>query len=169
MASAEPDTSSLAAKAATAAWILLVLSALLHVYDGLTSVAYVFMGISKAGSGIGGWTEVAMGLLQAIVALAVFVFAARGDLRGATLTVAGCIVLGWVSTLPSVAQRGLDFRTDAATSGYFVVSPVLALAAAALAWRNAHPVLAAFIVTAPTFAGLLFVIAFGIVIAIHGF
>ena len=52
---------------------------------------------------------------------------------------------------------------------YFAALPVIAVSAAALAWRNRHPMLAALIVTAPTAAGVLFTLAFGIMIAMYGF
>ncbi len=67
-------------------------------------------------------------------------------------------------------HRFLLFRADdGLTSGYFLVSPALAFTSAALAWRNAHLLLAALIVTAPTFVGLLFVIVFTISVALYGF
>jgi hypothetical protein len=72
--------------------------------------------------------------------------------------------------VPPAVQHGLDFRADAViTSGYFVLSPVIAFTAGALAWRGSYPVLAALIVTAPTFVGLLFVIVFTISVALYGF
>jgi hypothetical protein len=96
--------------------------------------------------------------------------AVRRDLRRTTLALAGSIMLGWFSMLPSVADQGLDFGgDDRVTPVYFVLSPIIAVIAATLAWRNLYAVAAAFIVTAPTFAGILVVIAFAIVIAIYGF
>lgn len=163
----EPQDRSLVEKTA---WTLLVLAAALQAYDGLSSVAYVFMGVSSPGSRLGRWGGSAAGALQAIVAVAAFGLAARRNLRGATLAVAGCMMSGWLSTVPSVVEQGLDFRSGARfTSAYFVASPVIAIAAAGLAWRNPRPVLAALIVTAPTLAGILLVIGFGIVIAVYGF
>ena len=77
------------------------------------------------------------GGLQSVAAVAAFVLAARRDLRGTTLAVAGSIMLGWFSTLPSVAAQGLDFGGDDwGTPVYFVVSPIIAIVAATLAWRN---------------------------------
>jgi hypothetical protein len=156
--------------AANAAWPLLVLTAVLHVYFGLSAVAYVFMGVPKPASGLGGWTAAAMGGLQSAAAVIAFVLAGRRDLRGATLAVAGGLMLGWLSTLPSVVEQGLDFHgKDKATPAYIVVSPLIAIAAAVLAWRNVYPVAAALIASATTIVGILFVLAFAIIIAIHGF
>jgi len=156
--------------AARAVWALLVLTAAMHVYFGLSAVAYLFMGVLKPASGFGGWTAGAMGGLQAVAAVMAFVRAARRDLRGATIAVAASMMLGWLSMLPSVVMQGLDFHgIDKATPFYFVVAPPIAIAAATLAWRNVYPVVAALLVSAMTFVGILFVIAFAIVIAVHGF
>ncbi|MCV9963140.1 hypothetical protein OIU34_14615 [Pararhizobium sp. BT-229] len=167
MAREEQQNKSLAAKAA---WPLLVLTAALQAYSGLSSVAYLFMGVLNPASGLGGWTAATMGGLQSVAAVVAFVLAARRDLRGATLAVAGSVMLGWLSTLPSVVEQGLDFYgDDRVTPVYFVVSPLIAIVAATLAWRNLYPIAAALIVSAMTFVGILVVIAFAIVIAMYGF
>jgi hypothetical protein len=156
--------------AAKAMWPLLFLTAALQAYEGLSSVAYVRMGVSQPASGLGGWAVTATGGLQAIAAFAAFVLAVRRDLRGATLAVAGSIMLGWFSRIPFVVEQGLDFYgDDRFTPVYFVLSPLIAIVAATLAWRNPYPVAAAYIVSSMTFVGILIVIAFAIVIAIYGF
>ena len=168
MASEEQRNNKLAVE--TVVWPLLFLTAALQAYLGLSLVAYVFMGVSSPASGLGGWTVATSGGLQTIAAIAAFVLAARRDLRGTTLTLAGSIMLGWLSMLPSVAEQGLDFRgDDLLTPVYFVLSPLIGIVGATLAWRKLYPVAAAFIVTAPTFAGILVVIALAIVIGLYGF
>lgn len=167
MAREEQQDKSVAAKAA---WPLLVLTAVLYVYFGLSDVAYLFMGVLKPASGPGAWIAAAMGGLQAVAAVVACVLAARHDLRGATLAVIGSMMLGWLSILPSLVEQGLDFHSDdKGTSIYFVVAPLIAIPAATLAWRNVYPVAAALIASAMTFVGILFVIAFGIAIAMYGF
>jgi hypothetical protein len=166
MAHVDQQNQSLAAKVA---WPLLVLTAALQVYMGLSAVAYVFMGLKPA-SGLGGWTAATMGGLQAVAAVVAFWLAVRRDLRRATLAIAGSVMLGCLSTLPSVVERGFDFDSgDALDLAYFVASPVIAIAAAVLAWRNAYPIAAALMVSAMTLVGILVAIAFAIVIAIYGF
>ncbi len=156
--------------AARVAWPLLVLTAALQVYIGLSSVAYVFMGVPNQASGFGGWVQAAMGVLQVAAAVIAFVLAARRDLRGTTLAVAASLMLGWLSTVPFTLEQGLNFHgDDKFTPVYFVISPVLAIAAATLAWRNVHPVAAALVASAMTFVGILIVIAFSVIIAIYGF
>ena len=82
MAQKEPQNRSLAAKAA---WPLLVLTAVLQVYLGLSAVAYPFMGVPTPAPGLGGWTAATMGGLQAVAAVVAFMLAVRRDLRGTTL------------------------------------------------------------------------------------
>jgi hypothetical protein len=167
MAREEHENKSLAAKAA---WPLLVLTAVLQVYFGLSAVAYPFMGVPTPASRLGGWTAATMGGLQAVAAVVAFMLAVRRDLRGTTLVVAGSIMLGWLSTLPSVFEQGLDAYGDSKlTPVYFAAPPIVAIAAATLAWRNVYPIAAALIVSAMTFVGILFVIAFALVIAMYGF
>jgi hypothetical protein len=150
------------------AWLLIVLAGVMQAYDGLSSILLPFLGDLPRGIGISGWM-VATGALQLVVAIVAVTHASRLNLRGATLAVAACILLGWLTTVPSAIQNGLDFRANfGLTSGYFLLSPVIAFTSAALAWRGSYPVLAALIVTAPTFVGLLFVIVFAISITLYG-
>lgn len=167
MANVEPGGSSFFGRAAR---LLLILSAVLAAYFGLSSLLLPFFGAPDLYAGIERWIVPAAGALQLAAAAVAFMFIARRDLRGATLAVAACWMLGWLETLPSVVRNGLDFSAGAwLAPAYFLALPVIAVSAAALAWRNRHPILAAFIVTAPTLAGLLFTIAFAIMIALHGF
>lgn len=156
--------------AARAAWPLLVLTAALQVYMGLSNVAYFFMGVGYPGSGRSGWIAAGMAGLQAVAAVFAFVLAARRDLRGTTLVVAGSLMLGWLSAVPAAIEQGLNFYgDDKATPVIFVISPFIAITAATLAWRNAYPIAAALIASAMTFVGILIVIAFGFIIAMYGF
>ncbi len=167
MTKVEPESSP---RLGRAPWLLIILSAALAVYFGLSSLLLPFFGAPNLHAGIERWLMPATGALQLMAAAMAFRFAARRDLRGATLALAMCLMLGWLETLSPVLRNGLAFRGEAGlTSAWFLALPVIALSAAALAWRNPHPILAALIVTAPTTVGLLFTIAFAIIIAIHGF
>lgn len=167
MANVEPGDS---ARFDRAAWLLIILSAALAVYFGLSSLLLPFLGAPNLHTGIDRWLIPVTGALQLMAAALAFRFAARRDLRGATLALAICLLLGWLETLSPVLRNGFAVRGEAGlTSVWFLALPVIALSAAALAWRNPRPILAALIVTAPTTAGLLFTIAFAIMIAIHGF
>lgn len=167
MANVEPGGSSFFGRAP---WLLLILSAGLAAYFGLSSLLLPFFGAPDLYTGIERWIVPAAGALQLAAAAVASMFIARRDLRGATLAVAACWMLGWLGMLPSVVRNGLDLDAEARrTLVYFIALLVIAVSAAALAWRNRHPILAAFIVTAPTAAGVLFTLAFAIMIALYGF
>lgn len=167
MANVEPGGSSFFDRAARP---LLILSAVLAAYFGLSSLLLPFFGAPNLYTGIERWIVPAAGALQLAAAAVAFVLAVQRGLRGATLAVAACWMLGWLEMLPSVVRNGLDVSAEARLIlASFVVLPVIAILAAMLAWRNRHPILAALIVTAPTTAGALFTLAFGIMIAMYGF
>lgn len=167
MARDEQQNRSFVAKAA---FPLLVLTAALQVYLGLSLVAYAFMGVPNPNPGFSGWIAAAMGAFQSAAAVIAFVKAARRDLRGTTLAVAGSLMLGWLSTLPSIVQQGFNFHgDDKVTPVYVLVAPLIAIAAATLAWRNIYPIAAALIASSMTVFGILVVLAFSIVIAMYGF
>ena len=167
MADVDPGGSS---RLGRAAWLLLILSAALAVYFGLSSLLLPFFGVPNLYTGIDRWLVPTAGALQLMAAAVAFLLAARRDLRGTTLAVAACLMFGWLQTPSPVIRNGLDVSGEARlTLAWFVAAPVIALSAAALAWRNRHPILAALIVTAPTTAGILFTLAFGIMIALYGF
>lgn len=167
MANVEPGGSSFFSRAARP---LLILSAVLAAYFGLSALLLPFFGVPNLYTGIERWIVPAAGAFQLAAAAVAFVLAMRRELRGATLAVAACWMLGWLETLPSVVRNGLDVDAEARlTLASFVALPVIAISAAALAWRNRHPIPAALIVTAPTAAGVLFSLAFGAMIAMYGF
>lgn len=167
VAKVEPGGSS---RFGRAAWLLLILSAVLAVYFGLSSLLLPFVGAPNLYTGIDRWLVPTAGALQLLAAAAAFLFAARRDLRGATLAIAAWLMLEWLETLPPTIRTGLDFSAGTwLASAYFLAAPLIALSAAALAWRNPRPILAALIVTAPTAAGLVFTLAFAVMIAMYGF
>lgn len=167
LANVEPGGSSFFDRAARP---LLILSAVLAAYFGLSSLLLPFFGAPNLYVGIERWIVPATGALQLMAAAVAFMLALRRDLRGATLAVAACWMLGWLATLPSAVRKGADFSAEVRLAwAYFAALPVIAVSAAALAWRNRHPMLAALIVTAPTAAGVLFTLTFGIMIAMYGF
>jgi len=156
--------------AAEAAWPLLFLTAALHVFSGLSYLAYAFMGVPPTASALVRGTAGAIGGLQAAVAIMAVVLAVRRDLRRATLVVAGSLVLGWLATVPAAIEQGLDFYGDDRVSPIiFVITPLIAIVAAMLAWRNPHPIAAALVASVITVFGILVVIAFAMIIAVHGF
>ena len=156
--------------AARAAWPLLVLTAALQAFLGLSIVAYVFMGVPNPAAMHGEWLAAATSALQVLAAIWAFVLAVRRDLRGTILAVSASIMLGWLATVPAALVQGLDFHSDdKLTPVIFILSPLLAIASAALAWRDVYLVAAALIASLMTFLGILIVVVFGILIALYGF
>lgn len=167
MAREDQQNKSLAAQAA---WPLLLLTAALQLYIGLSYVAYAFMGVPSSSSGLVRWTAGVAGAFQIAAAIVAFVLATRRDLRAATLAVAASLVLGWLATVPAAIEQGLDFYGDDRVSPIiFVITPLIAIVAAMLAWRNPHPIAAALVASVITVFGILVVIAFAMIIAVHGF
>ena len=157
-----------ASAANRAIWPLLFITAVLQVYFGLSLLAYAVMGVPSAAPT--GWIAATAGALQAIAAMAAFMPALRRDLRGTVLALAGSILMGGLSLLPSLTAQGFDIGRDGwGTPAYAVIAPLIAITAATLAWRNRFLRAAAYIIALPTIAGILFVIAFGIMIALYGF
>ena len=151
-----------------AARALIVLTAALSVYFGLSSLLLPFLGEPGLHPGHERWVVLATGALQLAAAAAAFREIVRRRLGGAALGVAGCLFAGWLGMLPGALRAGLDFGGAAwPTSAAVMALPAIALTAAALAWR--HPLLAAFVATAPTALGVAFTAVFAVVIAVHGF
>ena len=91
MANVQADGSSLLGRAARP---LLILSAVLAAYFGLSSLLLPFFGAPNLYVGIERWIVPATGALQLMAAAVAFMLALRRDLRGATLAVAACWMLG---------------------------------------------------------------------------
>jgi len=155
----------------SAAWLLLILTAALAVYFGLSSALLPFIGAEGLYAGVERWIVLASGLLQLAAAAAAVRAIARRDMRGAVLALAAWHMLNWLGLAPALLRDGLlRDGLGAGLDGLWPLAlPVIAAAAAALAWRNRHPLLAAFVVTAPTTAGLAFTVVFGVMIAVRGF
>lgn len=153
---------------ASAARLLLILTAVLALYFGLSSLLLPFVGEPNLYSGIARWTGPVTGGLQLVTAAVAFRFAIRRNLPGAILAVAACLFLGWIDLLPPIIRDGFDLRAEAQITAASVVAlPVVVFLA--LVWRHTRPILAAFIVTAPTTFGLSISTALAISVAMHGF
>lgn len=153
---------------ARTARLLLILSAVLAIYFGLSSLLLPIFGEPNLYQGIARWTGPALGGLQLLAAAAAIRLVVRRNLAGAILAVAVCLLLGWADLLPPIITKGLDFRGEVRlTSASVVALPVIVVLA--LAWRRTRPLLAAFIVTLPIAFGFLISIALAISIAMRGF
>jgi hypothetical protein len=116
------------------AWPQLVLTAVLQVYLGLSAVAHTFTGLLQPPPGsVHGWWPRWAGSRR----LPPSYFRAGCPPRSSrrTLAVAGCILLGWLSSLPSIDFHG----DDKASLIYLGRSALFAIAVATLTWRNIYP------------------------------
>lgn len=153
--------------------ILLIAVALLESL-GVVSAVFVLAGDLSdiPGPGLGGWIVTASLVLRPLLAIVALILAVFGRLRGAIIALAAAVLVHWLDMLPSALLHGLEFGGvgDAVSSAHFVLSPVVAVAAMLLAWKNPDRVgFAALLVSLPTIADWLGVIAFGIGVAIYGF
>jgi hypothetical protein len=147
-----------------------VLSATLAGFYGLSSLLLPFLSEPGLHPGAERWIVLAIGVLQLAAAAAVFRAIGRRDLREAVLALAAWLFLNGAALLPAALRKGLRFDGAAWTdSAALLALPLIAAASAALAWRNPRPVLAAFLVTAPVAAGVVFTAAFAVMIAVWGF
>ena len=151
----------------------LILSvAIIESIEALTGLPVLLGDLSEIpGPGLGGWTIIASLVMRPVFAIAALVLAIRGQMRNAVLALAAVVLVNWFNMLPSVVLHGLEFRGSGSlyASAHFLLSPLLALAAATLAWNNQRLGLAGFLASVPTLANVLGLIAFAILIMIYGF
>ncbi len=163
-----PDATRPAGPLAGLAWVLLGLTAALGFYFGLSALALPFLGAPEAVTGADRWLGPLAGLGQLAAAAALVRAIRRKDMPGAVLAACLILVCGWITLWPAVLRTGLGFGPEARwTSGAALAVPGIAGLGAALARR--HPLAGAWVVTLPTLAGVVGVLALAGVIAVNGF
>ena len=159
-----------------AAWlrICLIVIAVVEGLEGLFKIPLLFAGDPDVpGKGWGGWavsTELALTLPFALAAL---FFLIKNDFRRGVGFLAGIALLRWISLLPSVVNHPASFPGSGVMGLVQVlqimVFPLLMLMVIALACKNERLTLAGLLVTLPTLANWLGIVAFAIGVAIYGF
>ena len=174
-APAPPDAPPGAAPSAQPEWVRLLVLVLgaVGTLGALGALPVLFAGDDEVpGPGLAGWT-VTLGIaLRAPLAIAALVFAARKELPRAVVFLAAAQLASWLTMTPSVALHGLEWDGTAGlyTSAQFLLTPVMMLAAAALAWRAPDKLgTAAILVALPTLATALGVVIFAIGVGMYGF
>ncbi len=153
---------------AGAAWGLLGLTGALAVYFGLSAVALPFLGEPGYAKGIDRWVGPMVGLQQFACSLILFRALSRRQMGTAVGAVAFILILGWFGLLPAAARDGLGFGPEARLVTVFLLAaPVLA--GFGLTLCRTRPVAAALVVTLPTTAGVLGVLALAGMIAVWRF
>ncbi len=161
--------------AAPRRWVgLLLLSvAVIESLSALTGVPVLFGDLSDVpGPGPAGWVITATLVVRPVAAVAAFLFALRGWRRHAIYALAVAALVNWLSFLPSVMLHGLGFEGSGSliSSAHFLFSPLPALAAVLLAWKDPQRLgLPAVLVSLPTIVDMLGTLAFAIAVAIYGF
>lgn len=152
--------------------IVLIALAALEIFDGLSGISVLFSDSSEIPTGLGGLlikTHIATHPLLGVVALT---FAAMGRVRYAIMALGILVMMAWLSNMPSVVLRGLDFTglfSTLESVARIIVFPLIGACAIAYAARNEHLGRATCLVAIPTLFGVLSVIAFIIGIRIYGF
>jgi hypothetical protein len=156
-------------------WVRTLLIAIAAVESlGVLSAIFVLSGdLSEVpGPGLGGWTVGVTLVLRPLLAIMALIFAMRGRLPHAIIVLGAVVLMRWLNMAPSVVLHGLEFKGsgDVYASAHFLLSPVLAIAAIVLAWRDERRLaVPAILVSLPTIAEWLGVVAFAIAVAIYGF
>lgn len=152
--------------------MVVLATAALEAVDGLSSVSTLFGDMSEIpGPGFGGFLIKAYLATHPVLALAALALAATGQLRGAIVALGAVIVMTWLNYMPSIVLHGFDFRgvSGLQTPLQIVAYPLMAACAIACALRNQRLGLATLLVSAPTLANVLMVVAFAVGVAIYGF
>jgi hypothetical protein len=156
-------------------WVRIVLIAVAVVESfGLFSAILVFSGdLSEVpGGGLGGWIVGLTLLLRPLLAITALVLAMRGRLPQSIMVLGAAVLMRWLNMVPFAVLNGLEFDGSGAiyASAHFLLSPVPAVAAMLLAWKDRQRLaLPAVLVSLPTFVEWLGVAAFAIGVAIYGF
>ena len=103
--------------------------------------------------GLGGGLIKAHLAAHPVLAVAALVFAAMGRVRHAIIALGTIIIMGWLSDMPSVVARGLEFKSTFSaveTTAKIIAFPLLAACAIAYAAHNEHLGRATLLVAATT-------------------
>lgn len=154
--------------------IALLIVAGIEILNSVSNLPIIFGNrVEILGAGLAGWLLAADLTLLPLIAIAAFILALKYRLGHAVIALAAMIVLTWLTYVPSIILNWTEFPGSGLGGAIVLLQaaafPLLALAAAALAWRNERLVLATVFVSLPTIVGLVGVLAFAISVALYGF
>ncbi len=149
------------------AFALLGLTGALGFYFGLSGLALPFLGDPGYAAGAARWVGPATGALQLVSAAALVRALSRKDMGGAVLAAAALLLANWIDLLLSGPGGDSGASGPWVRNGLLLALPLIAGTGAALA--RTRPLAAALVVTLPTLAGVLGVLAFAGMIAVYGF
>lgn len=149
--------------------VLIIVVAAIQLLNSLSGIPVLF----SEGVGFTGWALGVRIVILPVLALAALVLAFRHRLRDAILAVAAIGLAIWAAELVTTLFYSPKSPGSGSLDAYLflqmVAYPLLAVAAAILAWRNERLGLAAILASLPTVLGVLAIVAFGIGVAITGF
>ena len=155
--------------------IFLGIIATIELVDALASIQTIFAH-RETGAGPPSFAQtlndIRLALTPLIVAAA-FIFAAIGDIRRAVLAMAVFTLMAWLlDGLPTIALHGMTFSFDYGgleAVFLYVITPIAALAAGALALTNRRLGLAALLVSLSTLFRWIGLVIFIIAVVKYGF
>ncbi len=170
----EADSTPPAALPGGKLWIALLVITIIELLSALTDLPGAFYDYGHTTRLLifaQALTSVKIVLAPALAAAGLY-FAIKGNVRYAIIALAGLSLLSWATDLPSIAIHGLELSPDfggVTVIAVRFITPLVAIAAIALAWRNERLGLATLLAALPTIAAWAGVAAFAVGIAMYGF
>lgn len=158
------------------AWprIALIVIAAMEVIDAMVTVSILFDDIpGVSDSGAMSWPLTARLALESLLAVSALALAFRHRLAGAIVALAAIVALQWFAFLPTHINHWATYEGEGLWSVRNVLDlagyPLLALAAAVLAWRNTRLGLATLMVAIPIVVDIASILIFAGAVTIYGF
>lgn len=158
------------------AWlrIALIVIAAIEVFDAIVTVSILFDDIpGVSDSGAMSWSLTSRIALESLLAVTALVLAFRRRLAGAIVALAAIVALQWFAFLPTHINHWATYEGEGLWSVRNVFDlagyPLLALAAAVLAWLNTRLGLATLMVAIPIVIDIASILAFTAGVTIYGF
>jgi hypothetical protein len=155
--------------------IFLGIIATIELVDALSSIQTIFAH-HEAGTGPPSFAQTLNDIRLAVTPLivaAALVFAAMGNVRRAVLALAVFILMAWLlDGLPTIALHGMSLSFDYGALGevfLYVITPIAALAAGALTFKNRRLGLADLLVSLSTLFRWIGLVIFIVAVVKYGF
>lgn len=153
--------------------VVLIVLAVIEAWFGFSDAPTLLGDMSTIpGPGLGGGLIKAHLAAHPVLAVAALVFAAMGRVRHAIIALGTIIIMGWLSDMPSVVARGLEFKSTFSaveTTAKIIAFPLLAACAIAYAAHNEHLGRATLLVAVPTLFNVVLLLGFIVGVMIYGF
>jgi hypothetical protein len=152
--------------------IVLIVVAVVEMFQGMSSAPVLFGDTSHIGSGIGAGLVKAHLAAHPVLAVAAIMFALLGYVRHAIVALGVIVIMTWLSDMPSVVLHGLEFKSAFSaveTVAKIIAFPLMAACAIAYAAHNEHLGRATLLVSVPALFGVVMIVGFAIGVMLYGF